>query len=287
MSTTDENSEQQLKSTPNSTDLPSKKRKRAAVEDSKTNTTSKTIPTPKSKKPKTKKAKVAEEDEDLDEENHLNLAISRMDPQLLSDYMASKTRKFESDLSAIELADKYIPAICIKDTSCFETLRKDGELPAFMERFATCGAKKLWGSSKMLGSPHTIIVAGAGLRAAELARVLRPYSTEAATIAKLFAKHIKIGEQIAFLKRRRTGIAVGTPQRLDDLMSEGTLNTTKLERIIIDASHIDIKKRGILEMKDTNLQLMKWLTRKEFKARFAGDTGAQKEKMPKLELLFY
>lgn len=176
MSTVDEVDEQLLNPPAQPTDLPSKKRKRAAAKDSKTKISSNTTAAPKTKKPKTKKAKVAEEDEDLDEENHLNLAISRMDPQLLSDYTASKTHKFESDLLAIELADKYIPATCIKDTSSFEKLRKDDELPAFMEKFATCGDKKLWGSSKMVGSPHTIIVAGAGLRAANLARLVFPTS---------------------------------------------------------------------------------------------------------------
>jgi protein CMS1 len=42
-----------------------------------------------------------------------------------------------------------------------------------------------------------------------------------AAVAKLFAKHIKIQESIEFLKKHRTGIAVGTPTRLKDLMDDG------------------------------------------------------------------
>ena len=42
-----------------------------------------------------------------------------------------------------------------------------------------------------------------------------------AKIAKLFAKHIKIQDAINFLKNMRTGIAVGTPARLKDLMQDG------------------------------------------------------------------
>lgn len=49
---------------------------------------------------------------------------------------------------------------------------------------------------------------------------------------------------------------------------------------MVDASHIDQKKRGILDMKDTLIPLVNVLTRKEFRARF-GDT-----KDP-LELMFY
>lgn len=38
-----------------------------------------------------------------------------------------------------------------------------------------------------------------------------------------FAKHIKMDEAVTFLKSRRTGIAVGTPIRLMDLLDNGAL----------------------------------------------------------------
>jgi protein CMS1 len=54
----------------------------------------------------------------------------------------------------------------------------------------------------------------------------------------------------------------------------------KLERIVIDASHIDQKKRGVLEMRETLVPLTKWLKRKEFNDRYGqGGTG--------IDLLFY
>lgn len=36
-----------------------------------------------------------------------------------------------------------------------------------------------------------------------------------------FAKHFKVAEQVEFLKKNRTGIAVGTPTRLMDLLDNG------------------------------------------------------------------
>lgn len=36
-----------------------------------------------------------------------------------------------------------------------------------------------------------------------------------------FAKHFKVAEQVDFLKKNRTGIAVGTPARLMDLLDNG------------------------------------------------------------------
>ncbi|KAF4630072.1 hypothetical protein G7Y89_g8078 [Cudoniella acicularis] len=183
-----------------------------------------------------------------------------------SNYVAQKTRKYESDLSLIELEDKYIPGMCtvdydylclikfsakaIQDTTSWEKPRILDNLPGFLEKFAG-NSTKLWSASKKNGAPHTIIVSAAGLRAADISRVVRKFQTKDATVAKLFAKHIKLADSIKFLKSTRTGIAVGTPTRLKDLMDDGALAVDRLERIVIDASHIDVKKRGILDMKET------------------------------------
>lgn len=63
-------------------------------------------------------------------------------------------------------------------------------------------------------------------------------------------------------------------------MSAGALSLEKLHRLVVDASHIDQKKRGVMDMKETMLPLARWLTRKEFKERYAD------EKRP-LDLMFY
>ena len=53
-----------------------------------------------------------------------------------------------------------------------------------------------------------------------------------------------------------------------------------VERLVVDASHIDQKKRGVMDMKDTLMPLARWLSRKEFKDRY---TATDKQ----LQLLFY
>lgn len=70
-------------------------------------------------------------------------------------------------------------------------------------------------------------------------------------------------------------------------MDDGALNTSRLNRIVIDASHIDIKKRGVLEMKETQIPLMKWLARKEFRDRMTGRDSDAEGDGEKLEILFY
>ncbi len=60
----------------------------------------------------------------------------------------------------------------------------------------------------------------------------------------------------------------------------GALSSADVERIVIDASFIDQKKRGILDMKETQVPLVQLLTRPELKARY-GEAGS------KIELLLY
>lgn len=60
----------------------------------------------------------------------------------------------------------------------------------------------------------------------------------------------------------------------------GALSVQHLKRIVIDASHIDQKKRGIMDMKDTMMPLAQWLSRKELKDRYAAERNS-------IEVLFF
>lgn len=107
------------------------------------------------------------------------------------------------------------------------------------------------------------------------------------------------------LTRCRMCIGVGTPTRIVDLLDTGTngwnatlkirlsrvdyhvlmtcpgaLSSDNLERIVVDFSHIDQKKRGILDMRETQQAMMLLLNRSEFKARYEASSR-------RLELLFF
>ncbi|KKY34959.1 hypothetical protein UCDDA912_g05049 [Diaporthe ampelina] len=237
---------------------------------------------------KKQKASKYEEDEGmLDLEAGVNTAFVRMDPQLLADHVARQTKRFGTDLSSVELSDLYISANAVRDTTEFAKVRVKESLPDFLEEFATGPdakddkavekeRKRLGDAPPKVGAPHTIIVTGAGLRAADLVRATRKFQKK----GNVFAKHFKVEEQVQFLKKSKTGIAVGTPARLEALLDNGALSIEYLKRIVVDASHIDQKKRGIMDMKDTMMPLARWLTRKEFKERYAA------EEKP-LDLLFF
>ncbi|TGJ79157.1 hypothetical protein E0Z10_g9614 [Xylaria hypoxylon] len=228
---------------------------------------------------KRKKSAFDQEDLDLDLEAGLNKKIGLLDSMLLADHLAQKTRRFGTDLKPVELSALDISPSAIKDSSSFSEPRNLENLPAFLEAHAK-NPKTLEDAPKENGSPHTIIVTGAGLRAAELVRAVRKYQSKKITVGKLFAKHIKIEDSKKFLESHRTGVAVGTPVRLNDLVDSGTLKLDKLERLVVDASHIDQKKRGIMDMKETMIPLARWLCRAECKERYIDPERP-------LQLLFY
>lgn len=118
-------------------------------------------------------------------------------------------------------------ANAIVDTTSWDKPRDLENLPAFMERFKDSRrnnekkGKKLSDAFKMNGTPHTIVIAGSGIRAADMTRALRKFQTKESMVAKLFAKHIKLDEAIKTVKETRMGMGVGTPQRIFDLLENG------------------------------------------------------------------
>ncbi|KAL8784564.1 MAG: hypothetical protein Q9213_003912 [Squamulea squamosa] len=212
----------------------------------------------------------------------INPAICRMDNRLLADYVAQRTKRFGDHLSLVELEDMHIPESAILDTSEWDQERLATSLPDFLIRFAHRNERStdLALASMEPGSPHTLVVTGAALRAAELTRLLRKFQSKDATVTKLFAKHIKLNDAAAFVKKTRINIGVGTPSRIIDLIAEQALRLEKLESVIIDTSFLDRKKRSIFDMKETQQPLMQLLNMDELKPRYTA-TGSP------VKLIFY
>jgi hypothetical protein len=67
---------------------------------------------------------------------------------------------------------------------------------------------------KPVGAPHTIVVTASGIRAADLCRSLKTglpkQGTKNPEVAKLFAKHMKLAEQVAHLKKNKYATSPGS-----------------------------------------------------------------------------
>ncbi|KAL2816904.1 U3-containing 90S pre-ribosomal complex subunit-domain containing protein [Aspergillus granulosus] len=201
-------------------------------------------------------------------------AIGKMDGRLLADHFVQKAKRHNKELTAVELSDLSVPDSAFLDTSSFDSPRTLEKLPDFLKAFSPKGVSLL-DSSEQKGTPHTLVVSPAGLRAADVVRALRTFSTKESPIGKLFAKHIKLEEAKQFLERARVGIGAGTPSRISDLIDSGSLKLNELKRIVIDGSYVDQKQRGIFDMKETHLPLLQLLTRSEFRDRY----GAKDKKI--------
>ncbi|KAI2786651.1 Protein CMS1 [Penicillium oxalicum] len=228
----------------------------------------------KRKKNKKNKAQSEQDVKSQDRKSGIDESIGKMDGRLLADYFAQRAQKLDKELSAVELGDLSVPDSAFLDTTSFAEPRNLEKLPSYLKSFSPKGAD-LAKASEQKGTPHTLVISAAALRAADVVRALRSFQTKESIVGKLFAKHIKLEEAKQFLERARTGIGAGTPARISDLIECGSLKLDELQRIVIDGSHIDQKQRGIFDMKETHFPLLKLLTRPELRDRY----GASKNKV--------
>eukprot|EP01103_Thecamoeba_quadrilineata_P014560 TRINITY_DN436_c0_g1_i2.p1 TRINITY_DN436_c0_g1~~TRINITY_DN436_c0_g1_i2.p1 ORF type:complete len:120 (+),score=9.23 TRINITY_DN436_c0_g1_i2:610-969(+) len=95
-----------------------------------------------------------------------------------------------------------------------------------------------------------MIVSPAALRAAEVVRTMKEFTSPKLPIMKVFAKHVKIEEHHEKLSNSVVRICVGTPNRMLKLLEDGSLSVAELKWVIIDG-FINAKNLNLLETKDT------------------------------------
>lgn len=127
------------------------------------------------------------------------------------------------------------------------------------------------------GAPYILVVSGNAQRAADIARPLRTLlpSDEArpakrrkgasddkggAGVAKLFARHFKVDEQVAHLAEHPAPLAVGTPHRIQQLLERNALRTEHLAAVVVDHSWTDAKMRTIFDTPETHDALVALLS---------------------------
>ncbi|XXG46884.1 hypothetical protein AAC387_Pa02g1613 [Persea americana] len=109
---------------------------------------------------------------------------------------------------------------------------------------ALCESQVLEGKISV-GSPAVLIISTSALRSLELLRGVRSLTKECRP-AKLFAKHIKVEDQISLLNSR-VNIACGTPSRIKKLMDMDALGLSRLALVFLDM-HTDVKGYSLLTL---------------------------------------
>ncbi|KAM8856447.1 protein CMSS1 [Spinachia spinachia] len=103
-----------------------------------------------------------------------------------------------------------------------------------------------------------LVVCSSALRAIELIKQMTAFKGEAKAV-KLFAKHIKIEEQVKLLQKGVTHIGVGTPGRMSALVEKEGLSLQALKYVVLDWNWRDQKLRRMVDVPEIKLDLMKLL----------------------------
>lgn len=105
--------------------------------------------------------------------------------------------------------------------------------------------KKLAHPSEEMGCPVVLILCSSARRAADVIKQISPKLQ--CFIAKLFAKHFKVTEQVQVLAKQHFPVAVGTPNRIHKLLELGALCLKSTTVILVDTA-VDTKNFSILDL---------------------------------------
>jgi len=226
-------------------------------------------PTIKGKTPSAKRKRREREKERQAKKRKLAETVEMVEPlsmaaqpaHKLADYMSAMQAKAFPKLTGLELNDRSIPEAAITDTTQWTESRSLDRLADFIDKVLPILHKRLSQRSKSPGAPTLLYIAGAALRVADVTRVLKDKGLrgdKGGDVAKLFAKHFKLEEHVAYLKRSKIGSTVGTPGRVGKLLCEtDALSLSQLTHIILDISFRDAKKRSLFDIPETRDEVFK------------------------------
>ncbi|XP_016093439.1 protein CMSS1 isoform X2 [Sinocyclocheilus grahami] len=103
-----------------------------------------------------------------------------------------------------------------------------------------------------------LIICGSALRTIDLIKQLIAFKGQT-KVLKLFAKHIKVDEQMKLLSKGVTHIAVGTPGRICALLEKEGLTTQGLRFLVLDWNYRDQKHRRMVDIPEVKGDLLKMM----------------------------
>ncbi|KAI8977932.1 U3-containing 90S pre-ribosomal complex subunit-domain containing protein [Pilobolus umbonatus] len=173
-----------------------------------------------------------------------------------AEYIIDRLKLALPDLTQVEVDERRVPETSIVNNSKFQHEHTLSCLSKYI-KFGVAGHRKLAKKPTVLASPLVLVVTHSAVRAVELARALQEFATTA-KVAKLFAKHFKIEEQIDYLERQSLHIGVGTPNRLLALIEQDHLKLDLLELVVIDTER-NAKKFNIFDIQEVRTDLFNFL----------------------------
>uniref|UniRef100_A0A3P8S8Y6 Cms1 ribosomal small subunit homolog n=1 Tax=Amphiprion percula TaxID=161767 RepID=A0A3P8S8Y6_AMPPE len=180
------------------------------------------------------------------------LASSEPKPGSPADMQALVTQYFSDKRSVIEQEELKLQNSCFLSSNDL-THSLSSYLKQVCPKWAKIQKQHAEKSSVVL-----LIVCSSALRTIELIKQLTTFRGEAKAI-KLFAKHIKVEEQVKLLQKGITHIGVGTPGRISALIEKEGLNLQALKYLVLDWNWRDQKLRRMVDIPEIKVDLMKLL----------------------------
>ncbi|XP_071334485.1 protein CMSS1 isoform X2 [Trachinotus anak] len=180
------------------------------------------------------------------------LATSEPKPGCPADLQNLVTQYFSDKRSVIEQEELKLQDSCFLSSNDL-THSLSSYLKQVCPKWAKIQKQHTENSSVVL-----LIVCSSALRTIELIKQLTTFKGEAKAV-KLFAKHIKIEEQVKLLQKGVTHIGVGTPGRISALIEREGLNLKALRYLVLDWNWRDQKLRRMVDIPEIKLDFMKML----------------------------
>lgn len=184
----------------------------------------------KRKKKKNEKLvqKKKQKTEDMVEEKK---AVTNYSPDTLADFVVSKLKKMNPDLSSLELNELSVKPHCFADTAGFSEERNLINYPEFFKQ----------NISQFLGRKdrYIVIMSMSAIRACDVHRALQKMGT-IKLIKKNSVRHDKTS-----LMSSKNSIAVTTPGRIKKLIDEDAFQVDKVAAVVVDSSYLDPKNYHI------------------------------------------
>ncbi|XP_078416248.1 protein CMSS1 isoform X1 [Cetorhinus maximus] len=180
------------------------------------------------------------------------LMTSAPKPAAPADLQNMIAQHFKSERSVIELEELKLP------DSCFLQSNDLTHTPSSYLKQVCPKWVKLCKNHTKKKSVLILIICSSALRALEMIRLITAFKGDCKTL-KLFAKHIKVEEQIKSLAKGVIHLGVGTPARVRNLIDQDGLSLQSLKYVILDWNWHDQKFRRLMDIPEVKQETLKLL----------------------------
>uniref|UniRef100_A0A8C0RA10 Cms1 ribosomal small subunit homolog n=1 Tax=Canis lupus familiaris TaxID=9615 RepID=A0A8C0RA10_CANLF len=180
------------------------------------------------------------------------LAKSEPKPGTPEDLQNLMKDYFSSSRSVIELEELNLPDSCFLKANDLTH-----SLSSYLREICPKWVK-LRKNHNEKKSVLMLIICSSAVRALELIRSMTAFRGDS-KVMKLFAKHIKVQEQVKLLGKRVVHLGVGTPGRIKELIKQGGLNLNPLKFLVFDWNWRDQKLRRMMDIPEIRKEVFELL----------------------------